>query len=233
MSNKIGDKKINIVKKVNKYPFKLREKLKFFAKRQSFNDLEQNSNYQKKIILKTNIDKLKANKTSVNLNEKAKFPSLKIMNFKKKASIELKIRNIDNIKFNTLKKMRRFSQDHIKSGILTKNYEFKNNILIKKEEKSEEEEGTCNINIEELMQKINKEYSDMGKIIKIKFVLDKDRIYHYEKNEYILLKIIENDLKENYDLDIKEFILNNQKLDIFRSLKENNIKNNSIISIII
>ena len=233
MSNKIGDKKINIVKKVNKYPFKLREKLKFFAKRQSFNDLEQNGNYQKKIILKTNIDKLKANKTSVNLNEKAKFPSLKIMNFKKKASIELKIRNIDNIKFNTLKKMRRFSQDHIKSGILTKNYEFKNNILIKKEEKSEEEEGTCNINIEELMQKINKEYSDMGKIIKIKFVLDKDRIYHYEKNEYILLKIIENDLKENYDLDIKEFILNNQKLDIFRSLKENNIKNNSIISIII
>ena len=232
MSNKIGDKKINIVKKVNKYPFKLREKLKFFAIRQSFNDLEQNGNYQKKIILKTNIDKLKANKTSVNLNEKAKFPSLKIMNFKKKASIELKIRNIDNIKFNTLKKMRRFSQDHIKSGILTKNYEFKNNILIKKEEK-DEEEGTCNINIEELMQKINKEYSDMGKIIKIKFVLDKDRIYHYEKNEYILLKIIENDLKENYDLDIKEFILNNQKLDIFRSLKENNIKNNSIISIII
>jgi len=232
MSNKIGDKKINIVKKVNKYPFKLREKLKFFAKRQSFNDLEQNGNYQKKIILKTNIDKLKANKTSVNLNEKAKFPSLKIMNFKKKASIELKIRNIDNIKFNTLKKMRRFCQDHIKSGILTKNYEFKNNILIKKEEKSEEE-GTCNINIEELMQKINKEYSDMGKIIKIKFVLDKDRIYQYEKNEYILLKIIENDLKENYDLDIKEFILNNQKLDIFRSLKENNIKNNSIISIII
>ena len=154
------------------------------------------------------------------------------MNFKKKASIELKIRNIDNIKFNTLKKMRRFSQNHIKSGILTKNYEFKNNILIKKEEK-DEEEGTCNINIEELMQKINKEYSDMGKIIKIKFVLDKDRIYHYEKNEYILLKIIENDLKENYDLDIKEFILNNQKLDIFRSLKENNIKNNSIISIII
>ena len=187
---------------------------------------------KKKIILKTNIDKLKANKTSVNLNEKAKFPSLKIMNFKKKASIELKIRNIDNIKFNTLKKMRRFSQDHIKSGILTKNYEFKNNILIKKEEK-DEEEGICDINIEELMQKINKEYSDMGKIIKIKFVLDKDRIYHYEKNEYILLKIIENDLKENYDLDIKEFILNNQKLDIFRSLKENNIKNNSIISIII
>ena len=232
MSNKIGDKKINIVKKVNKYPFKLREKLKFFAKRQSFNDLEQNGNYQKKIILKTNIDKLKANKTSVNLNEKAKFPSLKIMNFKKKASIELKIRNIDNIKFNTLKKMRRFSQDHIKSGILTKNYEFKNNILIKKEEK-DEEEGICDINIEELMQKINKEYSDMGKIIKIKFVLDKDRIYHYEKNEYILLKIIENDLKENYDLDIKEFILNNQKLDIFKSLKENNIKNNSIISIII
>ena len=83
------------------------------------------------------------------------------------------------------------------------------------------------------MQKINKEYSDMGKIIKIKFVLDKDRIYHYEKNEYVLLKIIENDLKENYDLDIKEFILNNQKLDIFKSLKENNIKNNSIISIII
>ena len=164
MSNKIGDKKINIVKKVNKYPFKLREKLKFFAKRQSFNDLEQNGNYQKKIILKTNIDKLKANKTSVNLNEKAKFPSLKIMNFKKKASIELKIRNIDNIKFNTLKKMRRFSQDHIKSGILTKNYEFKNNILIKKEEK-DEEEGTCDINIEELMQKINKEYSDMGVLV--------------------------------------------------------------------
>ena len=87
--------------------------------------------------------------------------------------------------------------------------------------------------INEFMDKVNKEYGDIGKIIKINLILDKDRKFEFEKNEHILLKIIENDLKENYGLDIKEFILNDKKLNVFRSLKENNIENNSVINIII
>jgi hypothetical protein len=83
------------------------------------------------------------------------------------------------------------------------------------------------------MDKVNKEYGDIGKIIKINLILDKDRKFEFEKNEHILLKIIENDLKENYGLDVKEFILNDKKLNVFRSLKENNIENNSVINIII
>ena len=83
------------------------------------------------------------------------------------------------------------------------------------------------------MEKIKKEFNDIGKIIKIKFVVDNERQYEFEKNEFVILKIIENDLKLNQGLDIKEFSLNDQILNVYKSLKENKIENNSIIKVII
>ena len=89
------------------------------------------------------------------------------------------------------------------------------------------------INIDEFMEKIKKEFNDIGKIIKIKFVVDNERQYEFEKNEFVILKIIENDLKLNQGLDINEFSLNDQILNVYKSLKENKIENNSIIKVII
>ena len=89
------------------------------------------------------------------------------------------------------------------------------------------------INIDEFMEKIKKEFNDIGKIIKIKFVVDNERQYEFEKNEFVILKIIENDLKLNQGLDIKEFSLNDQILNVYKSLKENKIENNSIIKVIL
>ena len=83
------------------------------------------------------------------------------------------------------------------------------------------------------MERIKKEFSDIGKLIKISFILDNGQKYDFEKNEFILLKIIENDLKENQGLNIKEFVFNEKKLNKFKSLKDNNIVNNSIIKIIL
>ena len=85
------------------------------------------------------------------------------------------------------------------------------------------------INIDEFMEKIKKEFNDIGKIIKIKFVVDNERQYEFEKNEFVILKIIENDLKLNQGLDIKEFSLNDQILNVYKSLKENKIENNKAI----
>ena len=65
------------------------------------------------------------------------------------------------------------------------------------------------------------------------FVVDEKRKFQYEKNEFVILKIIENDLKENLGIDIKEFVLNEQKLNIYKSLKENKIENNSVIKVIL
>ncbi len=64
-------------------------------------------------------------------------------------------------------------------------------------------------------------------------MVDNERQYEFEKNEFVILKIIENDLKLNQGLDIKEFSLNDQILNVYKSLKENKIENNSIIKVII
>ena len=90
-----------------------------------------------------------------------------------------------------------------------------------------------NFNLDEFMEKIKKDFSDIGKLIKMIFVVDEKRKFQYEKNEFVILKIIENDLKENLGIDIKEFVLNEQKLNIYKSLKENKIENNSVIKVIL
>ena len=94
-------------------------------------------------------------------------------------------------------------------------------------------ENVANINLEEFMEKIKKDFSDIGKLIKMSFIIDDNRKYEYEKNEFVILKIIENDLKLNQGLDIKDFILNDQKLNRYKSLKDNKIENNSVIKIIL
>ena len=57
--------------------------------------------------------------------------------------------------------------------------------------------------------------------------------YEYEKNEFVILKIIENDLKQNCGLDVKEFVLDEQKLNMYKSLRDNKIKDNSVIKVIL
>ena len=73
----------------------------------------------------------------------------------------------------------------------------------------------------------------MGKMIKITFVVDENRKYDYIKNEYVLLKIIENDLKESYELNIKELIYKEQKLKVFKSLKDNKLEDNCVVKVIL
>ena len=94
-------------------------------------------------------------------------------------------------------------------------------------------ETMINININEFMEKIKKDYNDIGKLVKMYFIVDEERKNKYEKNEFVILKIIENDLKQNQGLNIKEFVLNEQKLNIYKSLKENKIENNSVIKVIL
>ena len=96
-----------------------------------------------------------------------------------------------------------------------------------------EQEKMLNFNLEEFMEKIKNDFSDIGNLVKMSFVVDDKRKFQYEKNEFVILKIIENDLKQNQGLNIKEFVLNEQKLNIYKSLKENKIENNSVIKVIL
>ena len=96
---------------------------------------------------------------------------------------------------------------------------------------NEEEDEINDKDINAFFDNINKEFEDIGKIIKINLVIDEKRKYVFDKNEFVLLKIIENELKEKYSLKIKEFIYNNKKLRVYKSLKENKLKNNCTIII--
>ena len=96
-----------------------------------------------------------------------------------------------------------------------------------------EPEAFLNINISDFMEKIKKDYSDIGKLIKIKLIVDEERKYDFEKNEFVILKIIENDLKQNHGLEIKDFVLNDQTLNRYKSLQDNKIENNSEIKVIL
>ena len=90
-----------------------------------------------------------------------------------------------------------------------------------------------NMNMNEYIEKIRDDFKDIGKIIKIKFMVDKDRIYEYEKNEFVILKIFENELKQNQGLDVKEFVYNDKTLYMYNSLRDEKIENNSVIKVII
>ncbi len=125
------------------------------------------------------------------------------------------------IQFNKNKKIRCFSQEKIKINSINKN-----NI-----NNEEEYDDNNDKDMNKFFENINKEFEDIGKIIKINFIIDEKRKYVFDKNEFILLKIIENELKEKYGLKIKEFIYNNKKLHIFKSLKENKLEDNCTVNI--
>ena len=234
--------KMNLMKTINQCPIKTKEKITIFTNKQSYNyqNLLKNKDNHNKISLKINKNnKMRFNKTTLILTERPKFPKVKVLNFKKDTIINPKPKQVDRVSFHVRKKVRCSSQELNKEEILSKNFNdmyFKKfEKEIKKEKISNEDDNDkySNINIEEFIDKIKKEYSDIGKIIKINFIDANGKKYTYEKNEHVLLKIIENDLKENQGLNIKEFIFNNHKLNAFKTLNENNIENNSIIKIII
>ena len=101
------------------------------------------------------------------------------------------------------------------------------------EEDDDNNDDGKDIDINLFFDKINKEFNDMGKMIKITFVVDENRKYDYIKNEYVLLKIIENDLKESYELNIKELIYKEQKLKVFKSLKDNKLEDNCVVKVVL
>jgi len=104
--------------------------------------------------------------------------------------------------------------------------------LIENDDKDDNEDND-DINIDEFFDKINKEFEDNGKLIKLNFEIDGKIKYIFEKNEFVLLKIIQNELKEKNSLDIKEFIYQDKPLNLFKSLRGNNLYNNCTIKIIL
>ena len=151
----------------------------------------------------------------------------KIYSLKSDNKENLKILNQNKKNLNIVKKTRCFSQEQKNF----KNYLSPKNILLNNEEEDDDEINNKEINL--FFENINKEFSDIGKLIKMTFVVDEKRKYEFIKNEFIILKIIENEIKEKYGLNIKEFNYKNQKLNIYKSLKENKLEDNCTINVII
>ena len=135
--------------------------------------------------------------------------------------------NQNKYNFNRAKKIRCFSQEQKNF----QNYSSPKINVINKEEEEDDDANPKDINL--FFENINKEFNDIGKLIKMTFVVDEKRKYDFNKNEFIILKIIENELKEKYGLNIKEFKYKNQKLNLYKSLKDNKLEDNCIINIII
>ena len=180
------------------------------------------------------------NQTFMKKAEKEMFPKIKFPNTRKKNIFQPRLFPVDSERLTKLKKMRSTSQDNI--NFLSKEKKFMSSFSSKIEKSFKKNETTLiedydsdieNININEYIEKIKDDFKDNGIIIKIKFEVDKDRIYEYEKNEFVILKIFETDLKQNQGLDIKEFKYNNKTLNMYNSLKDEHIENNSIIKVII
>ena len=233
--------KITSIRNININPSKLSDKIKFYSNKNITNNAFLKNKYSENNLQNMKIKKVKyQNKTFLGLTEKQNLPKIKLPTFKKRISIDAGLKhNQSDYNFNKTKKLircssheqncKKFNQKNIQE-ILNKNYKKEKEII--DEDEDDNEKGDI-INISEFMEKIRKEFSDIGKLIKINFILDNGKKYEYEKNEFVLLKIIENDLKENQGLNIKEFSLGDKKLNKFKSLRDNNIVNNSIIKIVL
>ena len=151
----------------------------------------------------------------------------KIYSLKSDNKENLKILNQNKKNLNIVKKTRCSSQEQKNY----KNYSSPKNNLLNNEEEDDDDINNKDINL--FFETINKEFSDIGKLIKMTFVVDEKRKYEFIKNEFIILKIIENEIKEKYGLNIKEFNYKNQKLNIYKSLKENKLEDNCTINVII
>ena len=194
-------------------------------------DKNFHAKYLFKIKEKNNFNKTYFDKTSIQnkINNDIFIKEINFNNFKKDINNDNKENQIgfnqNKFKFNNYKKIRCFSQEKIKLTPLPNNNILNNN--------EDDEDISDNKDINVFFDNINKEFADIGKIIKMNFILDEKRKYEFNKNEFVILKIIENELKEKYKLKIKEFIYNNQKLNVFKSLKQNKLEDNCIIKIIV
>ena len=226
----------------NAKPYKKTEKINFniSIKRKNTTTLIYNNKTKSKIPFEIKKDKFQ-NQTFLKKPDKDLFPKFKFSNTRKKNFFEPRLSQINSERFTKLKKTNSSSLDS--SDILSKQKQFMSSFSNKIEKSLKKNETTLiedmydtdveNININEYIEKIKDDFKDNGNVIKIKFMVDKERIYEYEKNEFVILKIFENDLKQNQGLDIKEFCYNNKKLNMFNSLKDEHIKHNSIINVII
>ena len=193
---------------------------------------------QNKISFQPSKSKMTFNQSFVSLKLQSNNHKLKLLKFDKKENFNSKLKRLSSNNLIENKKIRHFSQlQNNQSGYINKKIkdkaiygEIDELINNKKEEKENED---IDIDVNQLMEKINKEFSDIGKLIRVNFIIDNNNKYTYDKNEHVLLKIIANDLNENQGINAKEFFYNNQKLNMFKSLKDNNIKNNSIIKIVV
>ena len=193
---------------------------------------------QNKISFQPSKSKMTFNQSFVSFKLQSNNHKLKLLKFDKKENFDSKLKRLSSNNLIENKKIRHFSQlQNNQSGYINKKIkdkaiygEIDELINNKKEEKENED---IDIDVNQLMEKINKEFSDIGKLIRVNFIIDNNNKYTYDKNEHVLLKIIANDLNENQGINAKEFFYNDKKLNIFKSLKDNNIKNNSIIKIII
>ena len=166
-----------------------------------------------------------------------------IINFQKKINFNPKIRPFNKDFGSTLQKQRSSSLINIKSPkkLSQKFQDFFNNKIEQEVNKKKELNNNDNtendildsISMEQLKDKINKEYQNVGQLIKVSFVVEDKKIFDYEKNEFVILKIVKNDLKENQGLDVKDFIFQDSKLNMFKSFKDNNIINNSVIKVVL
>ena len=241
---KTRNKKINanIIRTLN--PIDRKEKIKLFKGKNDLNTFIKNKNNKNKNLIVINKNKFQ-NRTFFEQNEKENLPKINQGNYKKNNIGNIgkpKLRHINSEHFTKIKAIRSSSQEN-KNDVFSahkKVIELLNNKLEKEMEKEEttndeklEQEKMLNFNLEEFMEKIKNDFSDIGNLVKMCFVVDDKRKFQYEKNEFVILKIIENDLKQNQGLNIKEFVLNEQKLNIYKSLKENKIENNSVIKVIL
>ena len=238
-NNKIN---ANVIRTLN--PIDRKEKIKLFKGKNDLNTFIKNKNNKNKNLIVINKNKFQ-NRTFFEQNEKENLPKINQGNYKKNNIGNIgkpKLRHINSEHFTKIKAIRSSSQEN-KNDVFSahkKVIELLNNKLEKEMEKEEttndeklEQEKMLNFNLEEFMEKIKNDFSDIGNLVKMCFVVDDKRKFQYEKNEFVILKIIENDLKQNQGLNIKEFVLNEQKLNIYKSLKENKIENNSVIKVIL
>ena len=199
-------------------------------------------------ILSNNNLKFFNNKYLVKLKEKKRYPNKTLFDFSSLSNkiekdlfnrdikmnnyndkIESKYKFNYHFNFNKFRKTRCCSQEQNKIKISSsppKNSSNNNN-----DEEDENEHDDCDINL--FFEKINKEFDDIGKLIKILFFIDNKRKYEFIKNEFVILKIIENELRDNHGIKVKEFIYKDKKLNLYSSLKDNNLENNCIVKVII
>ena len=198
------------------------------------NNIKNNNNFYNKFYFKIKEEKnLFQNKTIINTNKDFLKPDKN--NFIKAINFNNNLKNSDNKEnkitfnnFNKIKKIRCCSQGQRNSKLLC---DSENKNILNEAYENEQLNDIKDINL--FFDKINKEFGDIGKVIKLNFMLDDKIKFEFNKNEFVLLKIIENELKEKNGIIIKEFIYKNQKLNVYKSLKQNNLEDNCIIKIII